>query len=1255
MAEKTPAHSSKTVLDLALELGVRRETVLSTLQKMGLAVDPVMESIGPGVEKELIQQMVSDGLVSSALQKGKGRRKITGQPLVDDDLVTEALASSESGFNRSKIPHQITFESSFAEKPSFLKRLFGKKNNLVNTIREQEFSEDQINSLFSLPVEKRQAAEVSPFREMDKVQEDVSAKTPAKESPVLSPVLEKESSPVEEETLPDEQDEIEPFNSDGIMDDVGDIDQIGLDEETAGDEKIEGDEEDIESVDEIEDLSGIDDLNFEADDLESLEEHLSGDLAGGEEELKQLPEEETGDKDAKAGFMVKFSLFMERFLSKIQLSQAEVWTLIGGSVAIMLFVLGITVYWWLNYSPESQEKLFAEAMDYFERGEKAEEWKSKGVNLGLAIETFNQFVERYPQNPSIPKAYDSMCQSYYDLAKGYEEAKDQRRSNQYWERVAQMYESYLKYLNETALKQVGPSKENRYLSYPEVSKQKDALFRIAEAYRKLNQHEVALSKLEDFCKNYPDTELALEALYQIGDTHQDLANLNQENESSHLNNALSTYNRILDSKLITPEDSASRMRLYAKMGDIKFRLYNRVASNPAIDSDSYLSEAIAYYELAGKEAHKTDPEKFVSPQKEIFLVDRAKVLKQLADLYLVRGKSFANKWSEQEEAASKYPEGLVFTQRLLDGANKSKQSTGDYINRAQTIYKELLENLNDMKKDKTALEDTLYNNASCYFLMRNYPEMYAAGKYILNSSYEISPLVKAKTNYLMGHSAWEEAKTNQNYAKVKEYYREALRLDPFYPADKNGEESNLAELRLTNVYFLNDRNYEEAAKHFENMLNSYPQSKYTYLTRYWYAKALDQYGDELMDKYEKAESEAKGSAPAAWKSKALTQYENAGIQFANAENVRKQTKVVDNQNEEYLIDIMFSQGHCAFKAGKLKEAETLLTKALDKYRDNPVAQPKIDKATERLGDLNAKLTNYGKAIRLYKDYLDNSFENTNARVSMKLAEAYLNQYSYDNAREWYQRIISEYPPSAEKEITRPESEENPGQKNAGFEAMKKLAKSYHQEANSFSGDGREKKLEQSLESFKKLIQSYPINQNASLYASLSPNEPHVLQEIGNIYYELGSVTDPVNNYKEAVANYKAYLSSVDDPKRKGMVNYRIGQSLMELHRADPLKKSNKTVEDAIAALSNISPSMMDNPIQYADALLLLGQAYQDDALYYQKSGDKELYGSNLEKAVEVFSKVSTTNVTAKVQQANAMRDSVKQILDNQRELATTKP
>ena len=160
---------------------------------------------------------------------------------------------------------------------------------------------------------------------------------------------------------------------------------------------------------------------------------------------------------------------------------------------------------------------------------------------------------------------------------------------------------------------------------------------------------------------------------------------------------------------------------------------------------------------------------------------------------------------------------------------------------------------------------------------------------------------------------------------------------------------------------------------------------------------------------------------------------------------------------------------------------------------------------------------------------------------------------------------------------------------------------------------------------------------------------------GNIHYELGGLKDPLNNYKEAVKNYQAFLDNATDFPRKGMVYYRIGKALTEMQKADTQNKGNANIEEAINALGNINQSMMDNPNQYADALILLGQAYEENAYFYQKAADKDLYERNLEKAAETYARVGLTNVQNKVKQATDMRNSVMQILSNQRELANVKP
>ncbi len=67
---------SKSVLQLALELGVRGETLLQTMKHMGLEAEGTDSPIDPGLEDSIIEQMVDDGNVPSSML-AKGAANIT--------------------------------------------------------------------------------------------------------------------------------------------------------------------------------------------------------------------------------------------------------------------------------------------------------------------------------------------------------------------------------------------------------------------------------------------------------------------------------------------------------------------------------------------------------------------------------------------------------------------------------------------------------------------------------------------------------------------------------------------------------------------------------------------------------------------------------------------------------------------------------------------------------------------------------------------------------------------------------------------------------------------------------------------------------------------------------------------------------------------------------------------------------------------------------------------------------------------------
>lgn len=117
-----PNTGCKTVIDLARELGVRTEILLDTLEKIG-APDESAYEIGPALEQSLIEQMAADGIVAAALRQGKKVRKVTEGPVVDDEILLEALGAGENGFSDAHIPAEILRAAVPQAKPSPLPAL----------------------------------------------------------------------------------------------------------------------------------------------------------------------------------------------------------------------------------------------------------------------------------------------------------------------------------------------------------------------------------------------------------------------------------------------------------------------------------------------------------------------------------------------------------------------------------------------------------------------------------------------------------------------------------------------------------------------------------------------------------------------------------------------------------------------------------------------------------------------------------------------------------------------------------------------------------------------------------------------------------------------------------------------------------------------------------------------------------------------------------------------------------------------------
>lgn len=1238
-------NDSKTALELALELGVRAETVLNAMKEAGIDADDPMAEIDTVLEDRLVEQMVDSGALPQSVQKGKGRRQLSDDPIVDDDAVNAALGASREGYSESNIPRQIALESSFDKPPSFFQRMFSKPKNLARTLKNNDYTPDELNSFFTESSTKDRSTS-SPFEEREPQSQDGQDDDQAAldgDEDLFPDELQAIDDYVPEEEGSDEDDGIDV----DIADEAG-LEDMDLDPEMMDDlDDVDLGDADLDS--ELSDLSdelGLDSSDLESEpsddeddvELEGLDEAIDDiDLDDEDLEIPDDEEGEEGESDELSDEEEEYAPgYLERILSRIHLSQTETLALMGGSLSIMLLVLGLTAYWWMYNSPRAQEDLFTSAMEHYSEANniaddtnykrpELEMWKDRAAELEAATADFRKFIQQFPQNPLVGDAFENLSDITYELAQLYEANAGESetdpvadKAEETYRKVTQLYGQYLDFLDEQAIaaSTVGVTGAAQFA---DVEKQKDALWRIALSQQKLQRWNEAVDKFEEFARRFGNSPEAIEAIRQTGNIYTEWAKLDKENEPELLQEAMQRYRRALNN---TPDHQhLTRSELYSDMGDIEYRLYERSQQQEkAEQADAHLRESIAYYERAEEEARQVDG---LSNRQKI------DIFKPLADMYLQRGRAAGDLWSRNEESARLFPEGIAYRKTLEDEAERQRERTLEFLNKANALYDDMLAETND----KELLEDILYNKTESLFIMREYPEAKQAGEMLLEIGDDLTPDIRIKINYLLGHIAWEMARQTDDYSDVKKYYREALSLNPFYPQESQGEISHLSTLRLTNAFFIVDKRYEDALKRYRNATLNYPSTDYTYLTHYWYGKALDEYGHDWLARDEETNTPRPDETENAEEQESKTSndypdygtpakvFEDAVQVYNRAIETREDSKYVDVQNKSYLIEMMFNRGHSAFFAENYREAEKYLQQAIDEFGDAPPAKKEIPGAIERMGDINALLADYDRAIGHYLDYLNEAYPDPNARIRMKLADAYLQKLAEDDARQWYRRIVRDFG--------------LPRQKGPGFEALKKIARSHIQEAALKLDEDSVNELQQSLQVFDELAQAYPLPANPDL-----PDDAESLQAIGNIQYRL-------RNYPDSIEAYKAYLNTAD-PQRVGMINYRIGQAHLDMNQPD----------QAIDALSNITERSMDNMEQYADTLLLLGDAYQERAKQFNQAGDDGLYETYLRRAADAYERVSVTGETEKIQKAQVQRQLINSILvrlreQRQQELAQT--
>ncbi len=311
--------------------------------------------------------------------------------------------------------------------------------------------------------------------------------------------------------------------------------------------------------------------------------------------------------------------------------------------------------------------------------------------------------------------------------------------------------------------------------------------------------------------------------------------------------------------------------------------------------------------------------------------------KEQADQFYKEGKEAAIKWKSLQENAKSFnsdafpiPDIPQYQSDLLSAAQREHAKAIELISQATDIYNQLLTTDDGLSSEDK--EEILYRMVEAPYLLQNHSGAIQKGETLLRQTGELTISLQAKLSYLLGDAAWEQAKEKENYTSVRQYYQNALEIDNFYPED-TGERSNLAAIRLANVLLLKDKQFKPAIDHLKNAVELYSRTGYSFLNHYYYAKALQEYGDTLVEQSKSAQSRAV--------------FRQAAEQFNQAIEKRDQSQYVDTQNQRFLIECMFQRGFCAAKGGDRK-AKTYLNEALEKYRDRPTAKPYLDKTKKML-------------------------------------------------------------------------------------------------------------------------------------------------------------------------------------------------------------------------------------------------------------------------------------------------------------------
>ncbi|MEW6235114.1 MAG: hypothetical protein AB1656_06980 [Candidatus Omnitrophota bacterium] len=471
-----------------------------------------------------------------------------------------------------------------------------------------------------------------------------------------------------------------------------------------------------------------------------------------------------------------------RFCSFFLTKWGKLW-----AAALVMALLGISYFWWMNFGPDAPQIFWERAMNRYQEAEaRGGDWTKSWPLWEAAALALEKFLHKFPQHPHRLEAALNLANACYQIGDGLEKTEEKERSREYFQRMADNYERYLILANKTQPQTEADASDGR----------RAALLSLALAQRKLGHLGRAVELMEDAARQYPDTADGFTAWMDIGDLYRDWAKIG--GQWTHvLGKAIWAYGTALEK--MPENDHANRIRAYARRGDAQRQLYEFDSNQPFSKEDACiaLKEAISEYEKAAEEARKIAP-----PAEAIHYPSYARefcqTLVSLGDLYLIKGQKFDSRWAQLSESKKQIRDDNPFKESLIKSMESKWETSQSCAEKALALFEEILAQKEHLFS--LALGETCLGKARAYFLLRDYSRALAAGEEAVAEGYLFPQDAEVRLYYILGDSAWECVQAGSGgEKKAMQYYRQALELDLNFPRLDNGYRSQIARSRLTEM------------------------------------------------------------------------------------------------------------------------------------------------------------------------------------------------------------------------------------------------------------------------------------------------------------------------------------------------------------------------------------------------------------------------------------------------------------------------